>query len=149
MNRFNIAVLRFRAKVHDLHDSGMGVEGIAERLNTDVALVERSLKLVKPILIDPLFGNWQNDAACSGADLNDFFPEVSGLGAKKKKERAKRVCAGCPVSADCFEFARSRYENYGVWGGVDFGQFKYSFDEATGNVAVQAKGNNGAVAEVG
>ena len=33
---------------------------------------------------------------------------------------AKRICAECPVIADCLEGALERHEPYGVWGGQLF-----------------------------
>ncbi len=32
--------------------------------------------------------------------------------------RAKAVCAGCPVRAECLEFALANDERWGVWGGT-------------------------------
>ncbi|MEO7193268.1 MAG: WhiB family transcriptional regulator [Pseudonocardiaceae bacterium] len=32
-------------------------------------------------------------------------------------ERAKRLCAGCPLKAACLDSALARHEPWGVWGG--------------------------------
>ena len=32
---------------------------------------------------------------------------------------AKRLCANCPVRADCLEAALARHETYGIWGGLN------------------------------
>lgn len=70
---------------------------------------------------------WQDGAACRGADLNLFFP-VDGLRAeslKRHEEEAKTICAGCEVRTECGEYAISRPEGYGTWGG-------FSADERRG-----------------
>ena len=56
---------------------------------------------------------WRHQAACRGMDPNVFFPTRGGidtLGA------AKAVCAGCPVSTQCFQEGCTEYA--GVWGGT-------------------------------
>ncbi|MDN5915657.1 MAG: WhiB family transcriptional regulator [Pseudonocardia sp.] len=35
-------------------------------------------------------------------------------------ERAKSLCAGCPVRAECLDGALARAEPWGVWGGEIF-----------------------------
>ncbi|MGH3938707.1 MAG: WhiB family transcriptional regulator [Pseudonocardiaceae bacterium] len=35
-------------------------------------------------------------------------------------ERAKQLCAGCPLKAQCLASALSRHEPWGVWGGEIF-----------------------------
>lgn len=49
---------------------------------------------------------------CAEADPELFFAE-----APEELERAKEVCAGCPVAAGCLAGALARHEQYGVWGG--------------------------------
>lgn len=44
-----------------------------------------------------------------------FLPEASDAEAR----RAQRVCAGCPVKAECLAWATDHSE-WGVWGGVMF-----------------------------
>ena len=55
---------------------------------------------------------WQNYANCLGVDPDLFFPE---RGASTRE--AKEVCRGCVVQDDCFEFALSNGEKFGIWGG--------------------------------
>ena len=61
--------------------------------------------------------NWEDFAACravsNAADL--FFSEDIG-----EIAAAKRVCADCPVLAECLEGALERREPWGVWGGQLF-----------------------------
>lgn len=55
---------------------------------------------------------WRDRAACRGVDPGVFFPADGG-----SVDRAKRVCAGCPVRPECLEFAVVGGESFGVWGG--------------------------------
>lgn len=67
-----------------------------------------------PEILQPkeLEENWQDDANCLGVDPDLFFPE---RGASTRK--AKEVCRGCFVRADCLEFALQNNE-LGIWGGL-------------------------------
>lgn len=55
------------------------------------------------------------DLPCSGADADLFFSAVPA-----ELERAKALCASCPLRADCLDGAKRREEPWGVWGGVIF-----------------------------
>ena len=61
--------------------------------------------------------SWEDQAACRSvahaAEL--FFSEDIG-----EIAAAKRVCAECPVLAECLEGALDRREPWGVWGGQLF-----------------------------
>ena len=54
---------------------------------------------------------WTLRANCAGTDPEAFFPEQ---GASNKL--AKRVCANCPVRAECLEYGAA--EHFGIWGGL-------------------------------
>lgn len=56
---------------------------------------------------------WQAGALCAQADPEAWFPEK---GASVREP--KRICMQCPVRADCLEYAVSRNERWGVWGGL-------------------------------
>ena len=63
---------------------------------------------------------WMDDALCAQTDPEIFFPEKGG-----STLAAKRVCAACPVRAECLEYAladeRTSYVtpfHYGVYGGL-------------------------------
>ena len=61
---------------------------------------------------------WRADAACATLDGNlaaTFFSEEL-----QDIAIAKRICAECPVMAECLEGALERHEPYGVWGGQLF-----------------------------
>lgn len=64
--------------------------------------------------------DWMGRAACRGMDTRIFFPE---RGDWRALERAKAVCAGCPVTEECFAYAVTgmmgggAFVRDGVWGG--------------------------------
>ena len=59
---------------------------------------------------------WVDDALCAQTDPDAFYPE-KGAG-KAEHDKAKHVCAKCPVRSDCLEWAISTDERYGIWGGL-------------------------------
>lgn len=63
--------------------------------------------------------DWQLGAGCRGMDSSVFFPPDGERGKKRADREAKAaaVCAGCRVRQTCAEFAGTRAEPYGVWGG--------------------------------
>ena len=67
-------------------------------------------KLIEALAVDDL--GWQDYANCRGADADLFFPE---RGASTRK--AKGICAACQVQVDCLEFAVTKSEKFGIWGG--------------------------------
>lgn len=54
---------------------------------------------------------WLSDASCAGLDVDTFYPDKGG-----STTDAKRICRGCPVRAECLEFAVDHAERFGVWG---------------------------------
>lgn len=58
--------------------------------------------------------DWSADALCAQVDPELFFP---GKGSSPK--RAKKICAQCPVIAECLAFALSHFVE-GVWGGTTY-----------------------------
>lgn len=56
--------------------------------------------------------SWRTKAACHGLDPQAFYPETD-----EEAETAKQVCAVCPVQSACLEYALTRREKEGVWGG--------------------------------
>jgi WhiB family redox-sensing transcriptional regulator len=60
---------------------------------------------------------WMADAACAGR--TQLFFGIAGERPERRvrrEQRARKVCATCPVIADCREMARRNGEN-GFWGG--------------------------------
>ncbi|WP_141566318.1 WhiB family transcriptional regulator, partial [Pseudonocardia sp. N23] len=50
--------------------------------------------------------NWHADALCVQVDPDLFFPETDrGTAFDRQVTAAKRVCAGCPVLAQCLDYA--------------------------------------------
>jgi len=56
---------------------------------------------------------WTVDAACVGADPSVFFIDHG-----RPATKAKAICAGCRVRAECLDFALASHERHGVWGGM-------------------------------
>lgn len=57
--------------------------------------------------------DWRDSAACAD-DPDTQFPAPTDLPAVS---RARRVCAACPVRAECLRDALRHAEPHGVWGG--------------------------------
>ncbi|MFF1547883.1 WhiB family transcriptional regulator [Streptomyces sp. NPDC058291] len=61
---------------------------------------------------------WLRAAACVGEDPELFFPVGTTGPALREAAEAKRVCARCPVSAECLSYALGTAQTSGVWGGA-------------------------------
>lgn len=59
-------------------------------------------------------GSWQQRAACVGLPVEFFYPEKSA----RVTSGARKVCAGCPVRSACLEYALTKGEWHGTWGGL-------------------------------
>lgn len=67
---------------------------------------------------------WQDRSACRSEDPGLFFgaddeDEATGT---VRTAKAKTLCASCPVTSRCREFAMSIGIRDGIWGSVDFGE---------------------------
>ena len=65
---------------------------------------------------------WQESGACRNGDGADFYPPMHPERKHERlarERRAKSVCAGCPVRAQCLEHAIDVDERYGIWGGLN------------------------------
>ena len=60
--------------------------------------------------------DWRKDAACTGVDSDAFFPALENEAASQK---AKEICATCPVQEACLQYSLSTNQAAGVWGGLD------------------------------
>lgn len=56
---------------------------------------------------------WRKDAHCLGVDPELFFPS---RGDSRSIAAARRVCAGCPVSEPCLDYALANEIKFGLWG---------------------------------
>lgn len=63
---------------------------------------------------------WRADALCRTVDPELFFhPEGERGGARRvRQQRAKQVCAACPVVEACRRFALNSRQLHGIWGGL-------------------------------
>ncbi|WP_042368135.1 WhiB family transcriptional regulator [Streptacidiphilus neutrinimicus] len=63
---------------------------------------------------------WQDQAACADVDTRLFFHPAGERGTmfEERERAAKRICAACPVLAECREYALECAEEFGVWGGL-------------------------------
>jgi WhiB family redox-sensing transcriptional regulator len=55
---------------------------------------------------------WMADGNCRNYPPAAFFPS-DGVGV----DRARKICASCPVTATCLEYALENRIDHGVWGG--------------------------------
>lgn len=79
---------------------------------TDAVLLPADILL--PELLNTEHG-WTYLAECRQYNPDDWHPERGDNGAVN---RAKRVCATCPVISLCRDYALRNREPYGVWGGL-------------------------------
>ncbi len=59
--------------------------------------------------------SWRAQARCRGVSTEVFFP---ARGDNLSARVAQRICRGCPVRAECLEYALAAEERFGVWGGT-------------------------------
>lgn len=64
--------------------------------------------------------DWQRHAACRTVDSAVFFGPAGerGNSRQQREQRAKTICADCPVRQACLQHALAVSEPYGVWGGL-------------------------------
>lgn len=62
--------------------------------------------------------DWRAGAACRELDPELFFPVGTTGPAQRQVERAKAVCRGCSVAAQCLMWALDTGQDSGVWGGL-------------------------------
>jgi WhiB family redox-sensing transcriptional regulator len=57
--------------------------------------------------------HWRDRGRCAETDPEAFFPEKG-----ESTRRAKLVCRGCEVRAECLAYALRTEQRFGVWGGT-------------------------------
>jgi WhiB family redox-sensing transcriptional regulator len=62
--------------------------------------------------------DWRHRAACRDEDPEMFFPVGTSGPALLQITEAKAVCRRCPVASECLDWALTRGEDSGVWGGM-------------------------------
>jgi hypothetical protein len=78
-------------------------------------VVEAIMRSVDPPDLSDLLRRpaWHRHAACRGNGITDFFPPEGS-----SPVRAADICALCPVSAQCLEYALDNPSLKGVWAGT-------------------------------
>ena len=70
----------------------------------------------------PSFETWQHRGACRGPQAAVFFPPPQferKVERAERERRAKEICADCPVTKECLDYALSIKEPHGIWGGLN------------------------------
>ena len=62
---------------------------------------------------DVIETEWMARGSCRSVPPAVFFPS-DGVGV----DRARRICATCPVAEPCLEYALTNRIDHGVWGGT-------------------------------
>lgn len=62
--------------------------------------------------------SWRGGAICRDTDPDLFFPVGTTGFALVQIDRAKQVCAECPVHVECLEYALETNQDSGIWGGT-------------------------------
>ncbi len=57
--------------------------------------------------------DWMAQGNCADKPPTAFFPS-DGVGV----EKARKICADCPVKGECLEYALRNRIDHGVWGGT-------------------------------
>jgi len=80
---------------------------------------QAAISICEPLAptVDPAFGADIDDLPCRVLDADLWFAESPA-----DLERAKALCASCPVRLGCLAGALDRREPWGVWGGEIFSQ---------------------------
>lgn len=68
-------------------------------------------------LATDLVADWRARAACSGYPSTLFFPTSDGID-DANVDKAKSVCAVCPVIENCLGYALETNQRAGIWGGT-------------------------------
>src|SRR4051812_13480368 len=63
---------------------------------------------------------WQDQSACNTEHSDLFFPARSERASVRvrRENRAKAICASCPVLRECRDHALRVEEPSGIWGGL-------------------------------
>jgi WhiB family transcriptional regulator, redox-sensing transcriptional regulator len=72
-------------------------------------------------LIIAKMGRWIGRAACREEPDPGYLAERTGNAVQNKnqEQRAKEICAECPVRIECLDHAMTVPESGGIWGGLN------------------------------
>lgn len=62
---------------------------------------------------------WMSEGRCVDLDPDIFFPNDER---SRQSHAAKRICHSCPVVTQCAEYAMTRPELTGIWGGLTYAE---------------------------
>jgi WhiB family redox-sensing transcriptional regulator len=88
------------------------------RPNHDTALFGVRRSNYVPIPTKEITMDWRDKSACLTVDPELFFPVGNTGPALDQIEKAKQVCAQCPVIENCLQYAMETNQDSGVWGGL-------------------------------
>ena len=71
-----------------------------------------------PAPIKEITMDWRDKSACLTVDPELFFPVGNTGPALDQIDKAKQVCAQCPVVENCLQYAIESNQDSGVWGGL-------------------------------
>lgn len=71
---------------------------------------------------------WRGSALCARPENRNLMwfpkdPEWQGLGWRRERDellKVRKVCAECPVWAECRDFADRHHVSAGIWAGEDY-----------------------------
>ncbi len=66
----------------------------------------------------PAIRDWRHQAECRKHDGELWFPVGISGPAVVQAEKAKEICASCPVRKMCLQWATDTVQDSGVWGGL-------------------------------
>ncbi|MFB9837578.1 WhiB family transcriptional regulator [Actinoallomurus acaciae] len=68
-------------------------------------------------LIDMASAPWMTEGACRDEDPELFFPISASEAGTDQIDRARAICDGCHVQAECLRYALTNRIKHGIWGG--------------------------------
>ena len=103
------------AGLHPMTDGNLTVRGQCKQ--SCAARRRASRAAGRPVLPVSRPPAWMDDALCAQSDPDAWFPERG-----ESANAPKRVCAACLVRDECLEYALTRHEIDGIWGGLSYAE---------------------------
>lgn len=68
---------------------------------------------------------WMDRAICRNREPEVFFPEGFSRKARADAAKAKEICAQCPVTRECLDYALAQpWITDGIWAGLDVSELR-------------------------